>query len=214
VRARAGWRVGVSLAAIVLASPPRAAGDDAERAIRIGALGAALDWALLERTADDDAARAALRYRESSDHWTRVATLARDLGDETAIARTEARRAELAVALLDASRYVQLRPGATGAATAPPLAVTAPDAIDAQALESLVRLLAGARAAYSRLEERERRDVPLIYEALAILERVLADSAQARADSKYRAALAALDGLDGLDGLGDLGDLSAVEHLT
>ena len=152
-------------------------------------------WRALESEADTVARRACRDYREAFESWGRVRVLARRLGDPVVRLRASRRRAELAVAMLDPGLFeaeVSRSAPATPAKGPPRLAIRDPSAVELRELRHLAKLLSAARGAYAQLPGREARDLPLIYEALARVLRVAADTQQLRADVLYREALAAV----------------------
>ncbi len=127
------------------------------------------------------------------------------LGDQAGVARTVHRRAGLLVTLLDARSFVALEGEAGKNQFQPvPLPLTVPvkpgdlppislKEEDVDNMEELAKFLAQAGRAYFRSKEKEPRAFPLIFEALSLCERFLADAYQARADALYGEALLALE---------------------
>ncbi|MBN1441219.1 MAG: CHAT domain-containing protein [Planctomycetes bacterium] len=161
-----------------------------------GGLGAQpeLDAQSLERRGDAWAARAAEPYREAIDAWVKVEQHARRLGDERARSRSLEARVALAGLLLDAGGVDALaRSGVALPVRPASLAILPGASSDAAGLEWLARFLAAAARSYPTSARAEERDLPLIYEVLAIVRRARGDIDQRQADSAYLAALRSIE---------------------
>jgi len=165
---------------------------------------AAIQWAPLEGEGDRWRARAEPGYRRALEAWEMAQRFAEKVGDPAGTARARRARAALLLQLLDAqgfSAHVEKekldRDLAATPLTVDPKAIEAselpsgsPDST-ADGLRELVRFLGDAGRAYFRVPDREPRDLPLLFEALATAERLVADLDQVRGDAAYRRALEA-----------------------
>ncbi len=160
--------------------------------------------AALEGEGDRWRARAEPGYRRALDAWEMAQRFAEKVGDPSGTARAARARSALLLQLLDTRAYSAHvekekldRDLVASPLTVPPKATEAsepasgaPDA-SVEGLRELVRFLGDAGRGYFRVPDREPRDFPLLFEALGMAERLLADIDQARADAAYRRALEA-----------------------
>lgn len=174
-------RTAIALACLAGAPEVRPAGDPARGAPAPETDPASRGDALHDRA--DQAYNAAME----ATRW--LAKYAGDLGDQGSVRRSSKLYWSLLVARLDATSFPVAGVDLQYAPSAPEQG--GPSSDD---LTELARFFGEASRAFFRREDREPRDVLLLYEALAFAHRMLGDRWQAEADRCYREAIAAIDG--------------------
>ncbi|MBN1422722.1 MAG: CHAT domain-containing protein [Planctomycetes bacterium] len=133
-------------------------------------------------------------YGAAMDGLRWLAKYAGDLADPESVRRSSKLYWSLLIARLDASSFPVAGMDLRYAPAAPEDG--GPTADD---LTELARFFTEASRAFFRSEDREPRDVVLLYEALAFAYRALGDRWQADADRAYREAIAAIESGDAKD---------------
>ncbi len=150
------------------------------------------EWRHEERLGDAAARKAYDGFDRAAASWRQVAVLAQRIGDRTSQRRASDRRLALCMNRLDPGGFIQLLGRRTTDVTALPSALRAGAAVDLRQLGKLASLLRAAKTEYAARPDSEVRDLLLIHEALAVVERAVAEVHQQRADASYERALAAL----------------------
>ncbi len=177
-----------------------------------GGPGAAGDPLALEEEGDGWRRKAEPAYRRAEKALEMSQLFSERLADAPAAARALRERGGLLVTLLDSRSFLAagekvgtgglaplplpLTLAAEGAAPPPAAGATPVAEPGEEGLRFLATFLGEAGRTYFRSAEKEMRDLPLIFEALALCERFLGDFYQTRADGSYRRALLALAAAD------------------
>ena len=160
--------------------------------------GAPAEAIAIEARGDRQAREARRHYGKAHEVWEQASRLAERLEDPAVRRRAREAQAALAALSLDTRRFGAL--DVEGPARPRQVVTRTAGRQDPAVLERLGRLLESARHRYPRLPEAEARDVPLIYEALALVRELTGDLSQSRADAAYREALRAAEAKRGAPG--------------
>ena len=112
-------------------------------------------------------------YRKSNDCWSEIESLAEKLAEPSLQQTSRARRLNLAVSMLDSKEFSVLAAGGDDPLRVPVLLTRAGRKMDEKELREIIRILSLARQRYPLQVGAEARDLPLIYEALAVLHRMM-----------------------------------------
>ena len=95
--------------------------------------------------------------------------------------------------MLDSKEFSVLAAGGDDPLRVPVLLTRAGRKMDEKELREIIRILSLARQRYPLQEGAEARDLPLIYEALAVLHRISGDVIQHKADALFRRSLESIE---------------------
>ena len=132
-------------------------------------------------------------YGKSNDCWSEIESLAEKLAEPSLQQTSRARRLNLAVSMLDSKEFSVLAAGGDDPLRVPVLLTRAGRKMDEKELREIIRILSLARQRYPLQEGAEARDLPLIYEALAVLHRISGDVIQHKADALFRRSLESIE---------------------
>lgn len=150
-------------------------------------------WQGLEREGVSIMRGATEAYGKAYDCWSEIESLAVKLAEPSLKQTSRARRLNLAVSMLDSNEFSVLAKGGDDPLRVPVLVTRAGRKIDGKELGEIIRILSLVRQRYPLQHNAEARDLPLVYEALAVLHGIHGDSIQQRADACFRKALAAIE---------------------